>query len=447
MTESVPRQGVRVSIFARLVAIILSMAAVVMIMVTGFFFGIVFPGIHVSINELFRDYARAVAASSPGLEDARRIGKELDMEMRYTGPAGEWTTDDALPTIETVRARQHVVHSPKLLRTYYLVPAPQGGDYLFARRLSARFHAIRHDLLVLLLLLMTGVFVIAYVVLRRTLRPLRWLTDGVERLSQGELDVVVENPTRDEFGTLTQAFNRMARRVKEMVQARDQLLLDVSHELRSPLTRMKVALALQPDSPARASMAADVSEMEMMVSELLELERLREGRGLRPERRDLAPVLREIIAVCAGRSPGVRLTGEVPEMPLDFDVEKVRTVFRNLIENALKYSLPDSRAVEVSVSRDAQSVVVCVTDDGPGIPEGDPANLFEPFVRHDRSRSKKTGGYGLGLSICKRIMEAHGGSIDVERNAGRGATFVVTFAGIAGIAGSTDGTSNAEDRG
>ena len=418
--------------FVRLVAIILSMAAVVMLMVSGFFFGVVFPSIHVSVNELFQEYARAVAASSPDLEDAQRIGAALDMHMRYQGPNGSWSTADDLPTIEAVRASQHLTHDPHLLRVYYVVRAPHGGDYLFARRLGGRFHLVRHDLIVLLLLLMTGVFLTAYFVLRRTLRPLRWLSEGVARLGEGELDVVVPNPTRDEFGTLTHAFNRMARRVKDMVQARDQLLLDVSHELRSPLTRMKVALALLPDSSNKASMAADVSEMERMVSELLELERLRDGRGLHTERRDLAPILREMVAVFADRSPAVRLIGELAELPLDLDVEKVRTVFRNLIENALKYSLPDSRAVEITVVGDEQSVVVRVTDDGPGIPDGDPANLFEPFVRHDRSRSKKTGGYGLGLSICKRIMEAHRGSIAVERHAGRGATFIVTFPRPAG---------------
>jgi len=422
-----PDAGVQGSVFVRLLAIILSMAGVVMLLVSGFFFGIVFPGLHVSMNELFENYARAVAAGSPDLEDAKRIGAALDMGLRYAGPAGAWTTDDDLPTLEAARARQSVARDPRLLRSFYVIRAPDGGDYLFVRRIGRSIHIVRHNLLVLLLFLMMGVFAIAYVVLRHTLRPLRWLNEGVARLAEGELDVVVPNPTRDEFGALAHAFNRMARRVRDMVQARDQLLLDVSHELRSPLTRMKVALALLPDSPNRASMAADVSEMEMMVSELLELERLRDGRRLSIERRDLAPLLKEIVAVYADRAPGVRLTGALPELPLDLDAEKVRTVFRNLLENAIKYSLPDSRPVEIAVSREAHSVVVRVTDDGPGLPEDDPAQLFEPFVRHDRSRSKKTGGYGLGLSICKRVLEAHGGSIAAERNPGRGATFVVAF--------------------
>jgi len=102
-------------------------------------------------------------------------------------------------------------------------------------------------------------------------------------------------------------------------------------------------------------------------------------------------------------------------------------VMRNLLENAVKYSLPDSRAIRVSVSRENGGAVVRVTDDGVGIPVEDAERIFEPFFRVDRSRSKESGGYDLGLSICKRVMEAHGGSVALERRNGRGSTFIVAF--------------------
>jgi signal transduction histidine kinase len=249
----------------------------------------------------------------------------------------------------------------------------------------------------------------------------------VARLSAGQFDVVLPRGARDEFGTLAAAFNQMVQRVRDMIVARDQLLLDVSHELRSPLTRLKVALELLPPGERRQQMTADVAEMEIMIAELLELERLRDGRGLQLARQDLLPVLRDVAERFRDRAPGVRLTLGTQELPLDIDVDKLRIVFRNLLENAIKYSLPDSRPVQVSAAADADSVVVRVSDDGPGIPDGDLANVFEPFFRVDRSRSKKTGGYGLGLSICKRIVEAHGGAIAVENNPGRGASFIVSL--------------------
>jgi signal transduction histidine kinase len=376
---------------------------------------------------MLEEYARVVAGRSPDLETARRLAPQLDLRISYAGPDGSWSTDGRLPSIDEVRRAGARTQSHPWSRSRYLVRAPNGGTYLFSWDLGRQMRGAHDKLLGLLLLLIVGVVFSAHVVLRRLLRPLHSLQDGVTRLSDGDLEVVLPNPTRDEFGALTEAFNQMVQRVREMVRARDQLLLDVSHELRSPLTRMKVALALLPDGEKKAQMAADVAEMEAMIAELLELERLRDGRGLRIEPQDLVPVLREVVAAFRGVAPGVTLVSAPDASVLPIDADKVRSVLRNLLENAVKYSLPDSRPVEVSVTRDGERVVVRVVDDGPGIPEADLGGLFEPFFRVDRSRSKKTGGYGLGLSICKRIMEAHGGTIGALNRPGRGASFSLTF--------------------
>jgi signal transduction histidine kinase len=114
-------------------------------------------------------------------------------------------------------------------------------------------------------------------------------------------------------------------------------------------------------------------------------------------------------------------------IPMKIDGERVRVVLRNLLENAFKYSLPDSQPVDVSATQNKEAVVIRVTDDGQGIPESQIAHVFEPFFRADPSRSKKTGGYGLGLSISKRITEAHGGTITAENNRERGAVFTLKF--------------------
>src|SRR4029079_18142008 len=114
-------------------------------------------------------------------------------------------------------------------------------------------------------------------------------------------------------------------------------------------------------------------------------------------------------------------------LAVDLDALGLRTVLRNLLDNAVKYALPDSRPIELSARREPGLLIVAVRDDGPGIPAGALPHLFEPFFRVDRSRSRKTGGYGLGLSICKRIVEAHGGRLEASNNEGRGACFVMSF--------------------
>jgi signal transduction histidine kinase len=309
-----------------------------------------------------------------------------------------------------------------LVSAFWLIVIPDFHD-------SIDRVALHERLLGLLLVVIVAVVLTAHAFLRHLLRPLRILSDGVARLGEGELDVQLPRRTDDEFGRLTDAFNQMVGRVREMIGARDRLLIDVSHELRSPLTRMKVTLEFLPADEQRARLAGDITEMERMVTTLLELERLRMGRGIATAREDLTAMLREVAQTMEDHPPGVRVVAPPQAIFADVDAEKVRIVLRNLVENAIKYSLSDSRPVEMSIVENAETVVVRVTDDGVGIPDSDAERVFEPFFRVDRSRSKGTGGYGLGLSICKRIMEANGGSIALEQRAKRGATFVLTFRG------------------
>jgi signal transduction histidine kinase len=407
------------SIFVRQLAIMLATTVSLLVFVGGFFYSILGPSLSMS-RGLVAEYARALASTSPDQPTAREIANRLGLEMRYEGPGGTWETAPGLPHLSEVK-------KSRWRYDLTIAPAPQGGTYLIYWDLGRRMRRAHSHLLWVLHIVMALIVLLAYLVLRRSLRPLRALHEGVARLSEGELDVTVPSRTRDEFGALAEAFNQMVRRISEMLRARDQLLLDVSHELRSPLTRVKVALALLPEGDKRRRIEADVAEMEAMIAELLELERLRGGRGLRKERLDLVPLLRQVAEGFQDRPPGVQFVAAAPEIWAEVDGEKIRIVLRNLLENAFKYSLADSRPVEVVVKTDEETVTLIVADDGPGLPAEDLHNLFEPFFRVDRSRSKKSGGYGLGLSICKRIVEAHGGRIAAANRSGRGAEFTIAL--------------------
>jgi signal transduction histidine kinase len=417
------------SVFVRLIAVMVALAVFSVAMVAGFYFFVLLPGLHASMDGFIRQHVRAIAEAMPDSTAARALATTLEMDVRYEGPAGSWTTDPRLPSADSLQngVARHRNRSAILGRAYYIARAPQGGRYVFARTFGRHIYAAHTHMLMGLLVVLIVVFATAYLVLRSTLRPLRSLGEGVARVAEGDLDVVVPEHRHDEFGMLTRAFNRMTGRVRHMLRARDQLLLDVSHELRSPLTRLKVALEMLPPGPARTSMQSDVVELETMVAELLELERLRDGRMLRTAPEDLVGLAREVVLGFADRAPAVRLESKAATIVLDIDRDRVRTVLRNLVENAVQYSLPDSRPVVVLVSDDGPVATVRVQDDGPGIPEQEKGRLFEPFHRIDRSRSRRTGGYGLGLSMCLRIMEAHGGGITIEDRSPRGTVFVLTF--------------------
>ena len=400
-----------VSVFAKLLTIMLVMAVSLMAIVLAFFSLIVSPNMNHAAETMFREHIARVAADGLDRASAERLAKNANIHVRYEGPAGTWSTRDWMPSVAEARnARTNMFG-----HGYYVIPAPDGGSYVFRWAFRREMITVHNMLLALLLALMIVVIITAHLVLRRLLRPLRALGDGVARLSDGQLDVVLPNPTRDEFGALTDAFNKMVGRVRDMIRARDQLLVDVSHELRSPITRLRVAAELVPDDQNRRGMQNDLAEMEAMIAELLELERLREGRGVSLARHDLVAIAREL---------SVPVTSSSPQIFANIDAERMRTVLRNLVENARKYAT----SATIDIATTDRDVVLHVRDDGPGIPPDDLASLFEPFFRVNRARSKTPAGYGLGLSICKRIVEAHGGTISAVNNAGRGATFTVTLA-------------------
>lgn len=409
----------RRSIFAKLLAIMITMAVALSALVTWFFMFQMLPAMKRSTEPFVVNTVQRIAEARPNLEEVTRQirASKYDLAVRYEGPNGEtWATSSWLPRIADAPLERGPL---SFGNDYYVVRVSGGGAYLFVWNFRRRTIGAHQILLHSLLILMTATIIVTYLFIRRLLRPVRTLGDGVARLAAGELDVVLPAPTRDELGAVTRAFNEMVGRVREMIRARDRLLLDVSHELRSPLTRMRVAIELLPEGRQRDGMAADVAEMEAMIGELLELERLRDGRGLRMAPVDLAPIIRDVAGAFVVALPATLF--------IEADGEKLRIVLRNLIENAVKYSLPDSAPVEVSAAADEAQVVIRVTDDGQGVPEEDRQSLFEPFFRVDRSRSKMPAGYGLGLSICKRIVEGHGGTIAVQANAERGTTFVVTL--------------------
>jgi signal transduction histidine kinase len=428
MSESSGLLGhIRGSVFTKLVVTMLAMTVTLLGIVVVFFLLYLGPVLNGSIDGIVHEYMHSVAAARPTYERATEMAIRSGVQTRYEDKNGAWSTADDVPSAAEVK---HRGHGPINRRHYFVVPVADGSSYVFAWQIPDRMYTAHLVVPIVVLFAVAAVVFAAHGVLKRLLMPVRLLGDGVARLSNGQLDVVVPTRSTDEFGKLTNAFNQMVGRIKDMIRSREQLLVDVSHELRSPLSRLKVAVQFVDEPDIKARMTADLATMDVMIGELLELERLRDAR-IKTCRENVIALLGEVVEGFHDRPPGVHFEQGAAEVFVTVDAERIRTVFRNLLENAVKYSLPDSRPIEVSATQDRDTVVIRVTDDGPGIPEDDKTSLFEPFFRVDRSRSKKTGGYGLGLSISKRIVEAHGGTIAAENNATRGALFTVRLPKVA----------------
>ena len=279
-------------------------------------------------------------------------------------------------------------------------------------------------LLLGLLALIVGVVGSAFLFLQRQLRPLAWLQSGVEAVAQGNLQTRVPVVRDDEIGRVAEAFNVMTGRVGEMIDDRERLLADVSHELRSPIARMKVALEFVPEGDKRDALARDLREMQGLIDVLLEREAMR-SRAARRELKsvDLGVIAADVVASFAAQGPGVEFE-PIGDATVEGDPALLKLLLQNLVDNAIKFSSPDSAPVSVKLEAHGDKVTLRVADDGIGIPAGSEERIFEPFVKMDRARGHRVG-YGLGLNLCQRIAQVHGGMIKLESREPRGAEAVV----------------------
>jgi len=283
-----------------------------------------------------------------------------------------------------------------------------------------------HPLLLGLLVVLTVVVGSAFWFLQRQLRPLSWLHAGVDAVGRGDFVHRVPVVRSDEIGQVAEAFNEMAGRVGEMIDDRERLLADVSHELRSPLSRMKVALEFMPEGDKREALSRDMKEMESLIAVLLEREELRSRTGrLDGELVDLAELVGQVVGEFSTKPPGVEFhsSGAVSGYA---DPALMRMLVQNLLDNAIKFSRPDSAPVTVTLKREKDQIALAVADDGIGVPANRVAEVFEPFVKLERSRGHGVG-YGVGLNLCQRIVQLHGGTIELIPRKPRGTEVLVRY--------------------
>jgi signal transduction histidine kinase len=383
----------------------------------------------------------------------RHLAEELDLDVTYRDASGKAlvvighelpalvpATDDELRRGPTVRGRGKgfFVAAP--------VRDPSTHDVIGALQATPA-RRFRPGILLVLwpgvtmaaVLLAIGILVAPLA--RRLSRPVEKLTEASRRLGQGELGYRVEldhhdrwrermhrrhrrhgrTPRADELTELTRAWNEMAERIERMVRGQRELLANVSHELRSPLGRMKMALELLPETEANrarvADLQQDLGELERLIDDVLTTSRL-DATGLptHVERVDVAALFAALVDRAASDPLTARVEvriGAVEIEALDGDPALLRRALFNLIENAAKYGRPP---ITLAAHTDGDRVALSVTDEGECVPEADRARAFEPFARGDAARTptpNARGGFGLGLTLARRVAEVHGGTATI----------------------------------
>ena len=375
------------------------------------------------------DYIVKDLGFPPDTLKAKKLSDELNINIRFQSHSFNWTTSDYVPMLEELAVtnafKENFPYRESFMmqyekKPYYVAKSPQ-GVYIIAPLSPQDFFNPERAIIVVILLI-SFILVLLYFLLRWLFSPMKELSAAVNQIGQGNYDVNIPVKRKDELGELAVSISEMAVKIKQNLKAKEQLLIDVSHELRTPLTRMK--LGLEVGSP-KEKIDEDINEMERMITELIENYRSDSTyEKLNLEKTDIVELLRDVIEG-SGSQKRIKLNiNTTARIVLNVDPPKIRTVFRNLIDNALKYS---SDLIVISVTESSNSVIISIKDKGIGIAEEDLKYIFEPFYRADPSRSRKTGGFGLGLAICKKIIDSHGGSISIKSKVNEETEVVVSL--------------------
>ena len=410
----------RHSLKARLVAIFLVLA---LAMAGSFLFGMqkaVSIGWRDAARPLVGDYVDRLAAElgqPPSIERAQALTRRLPVAVRIHGPVTNWDSRPGSPP--DGRRDRWAEDTGLLVRTTADGHRIEFGLNVQAWRDRPRLWGWATLAILLLLTL------VAYKVVRRLLRPLDDIRAGAQRFGRGEFTQPIPVRRNDELGDLAGDVNAMARDIHQMLEAKRALLLAISHELRSPITRARLHAELLPDAgegaQRRDALLRDLQDMADLIAELLESERLNQGHAaLHREATDLAALVRE---AASGSAVQLEIGEGLPELSLDR--ARMRMLVRNLLDNASRHG-GGVQPPALRLSREGEGMVLSVRDFGPGVDEAVLPLLAEAFYRPDAARTRDGGGVGLGLFLCRLVAQAHGGTFEL-RNARPGLEASVTL--------------------
>ncbi len=271
-----------------------------------------------------------------------------------------------------------------------------------------------YRLLLSILLLLVAVLLVSWVAVRWATRPLKALADAADELGANINRAPMPESGPVEVVRAARAFNTMQSRLAAHMRERTQVMAAMSHDLKTPITRLRLRAELLDDERLRAKFAGDLQEMESMVTAALDFLRgMDNGEPVQPV--DIMAILESLQADIQETGGSVKIEGQASE-PYRGRAQALKRCIRNLVENAIKYG----QRARIVVEDSPQRLVLHIQDEGPGIPAAELAKVFEPFYRVEASRNRDTGGTGLGLPIARGIAELHGGSVTLVNQVGGG---------------------------
>ena len=386
-------------------------------------------------------YVRDDIGVPPRIERAINITKRVPVDIRILGPSTDWASDPAFPRVEDLE----FAPSPRFsddpgawvdelkgvdfasTENHDYLRIQQGGyDILVS---SPRISDVPEgpDLASQILILGLFFLLLGYLSVRWLFKPIRGIRKGAAHIGRGNFDYRITKIRHDQLGDLAEDINALAGDVESMLDAKRALLLGISHELRTPLSRMRLNLEFLEDESHKDDIKAEIVEMEKIVAALLEAERLsvRHAKLARTEV-VVGELISELLDDFFSRDRD-RIELHEPEdsVTASLDEARITLLLKNLLSNALRYSQPEDGPVELGYARDGIELVLTVRDHGPGLAPEQAAHIGEPFYRSDPSRTRASGGTGLGLYLALLVAKAHRGTLELIDNDTPGACFEV----------------------
>ena len=365
----------------------------------------------------------------PNLSNAMRLASELSWTINIRNPIMEWSSNAQNRLDVDSSQYQESLTSDAEMRTINgedIIRVNRDGYDFYMYRSAQEEGLFNYFVLYTALALAAIILFLNYFMVNKMLNPVRLLKQGAERIRQGDLSYRVKSNLQDELGELTESINHMADSLQSMLEAKRQLLMAISHELRTPITKAKLRMEFMPESDEKDQLKEDINEIDLLISDLLEAERLNNDHSaLVSERVLLANFIRSIAE--SFKSNNGEIDIEIPVNDLEFEIDKlrIRLLITNLLNNAVRHGKGNLINVRVSFSGDRG--IIEVKDNGEGISEEHITQITEPFYRADSARQRNTGGFGLGLYLCRLIAQAHGGEMIIVSQEGQGTQITVNL--------------------
>jgi signal transduction histidine kinase len=402
--------------------------------------GLISGHLSLHVNYVLQDIG-----SPPDIGRAIAITERVPVDIRILGPDVDWASDPEFPILSELEFGPSPFFSD---RPDAWVDELKGVEFAeFDRHNFLKMQQDGYDIVVstprirekpggpnlVLMIIAFGVALLflAFLSVQWLFRPIRQIREGAASIGRGRFDYRIATTRNDQLGELAADINKMAGSVQDLLDAKRALLIGISHELRTPLSRMRLSLEFLEDEQSRDMLKEEIREMEKIVAELLEAERLN-GRHakLTRSRVRMVELMHELLDDFFSRD-----VDRIELLPVDADLygnideARVTLLLKNLLSNALRYSPEDAAPVKLGVSREGEELVFVVHDDGPGIPQEQLEHIGEPFYRGDPSRARHTGGTGLGLYLALLVARAHGGSLTLKNPGRPGACFEIRIPG------------------